>query len=81
MNASHHMISIPEETGVIVDGTVASVAAQAVHAAFLDAREKNIPVVVAEGDELVELGPDNRRTVLKQLPPLQKPAQRLLIIR
>lgn len=81
MNTSNHMISIPEETGVTVEMSVASVAAKAVHAAFLEAREKKLPVVIAEGDELVELGPDNSRTVLKQLPPLQKPAQRLLIIR
>ncbi|MGF7215670.1 hypothetical protein GGR92_001810 [Spirosoma lacussanchae] len=74
------MISIPEETGVTVDMTVASMAAKAVHTAFLDARVSNQPVVVAEGDELIELGPDNRRTVLKQLTPLQKPTRRLLII-
>ncbi len=76
MNASHQMISIPEETGVAVP----SIAAKAVHAAFLDARENKLPVTVAEGDDLVELGPDNSRTVLKQLPPLQTPARRMLII-
>ncbi|WP_461101619.1 hypothetical protein [Spirosoma koreense] len=74
------MISIPEETGLTVDLSVASVAAQAVHAAFLEARENDLPVVVAEGDELVELGPGNSRTVIKQLPPLRKPTRRLLII-
>ena len=79
MNTSHQMISIPDKTGIDTD--MPTLAAKAVHAAFLEAREKNLPVVVAEGNELVELGPDNRRTVLKQLTPLQEPTQRLLIIR
>lgn len=74
------MINLPNETDVDTSVSVASVAAKAVHAAYLEAREKNIPVTVAEGDELVEIGPDNSRTVLKKLPPKQKPAQRLIII-
>lgn len=80
MNTSHHLIHFSDETDVTTAMSVASVAAKAVHAAFSEAREANLPVVVAEGDELIELGPDDSRTVLKQLSPLQKPSQRLLVI-
>ena len=75
------MISIPDETDASVDTSVASLAAKAVHTAFLEARAKNLPVVVAQGDELIEVGPDGSRTVLKQLPPLQKPTRQMLFIR
>ena len=74
------MINLPDETGVTVDMSVASLASKAVHTAFTKAREHQLPVVVAEGNELVELGPNTSRTVLNQLPPLQKPTRRLLII-
>ncbi|MBO0933268.1 hypothetical protein [Fibrella aquatilis] len=72
------MLHLPDETDVAID--MSEVATKAVHAAFLKARESRLPVVIAEGDQLIEVGPDNSRTVLKQLPPLQKPARRLLII-
>jgi len=75
------MINLPNETDDTLVLPVSSVASKAVHAAFLEARAEHLSVVVAEGNELIQVGPDDTRTVLKQLPPLQKPARRMLIIR
>lgn len=74
------MIHFPDETDASVELTVAELAAEAVHAAFRETRAQGLPVVVAEGNDLVQLEPDGRRTVLKPLPPLQQPARRELTI-
>lgn len=80
MNASHHMISIPDKTVDSPAMSVTTLATEAVRAAFLQACEANLPVVVADGNELVEIGPDGRRTVLKQLAPSRQPTRRTFTI-
>lgn len=80
MHTSHHMISMPNQAAESATVSITTLATEAVRAAFFQAREANLPVVVAEGDELVELGPNGSRTVLKQLPPLHKPSRRTIII-
>ncbi len=52
------------------DEEVAQMAVAALNAATRRAIESGLPIVVREGDELVEIGPQGR-TVLKRLPPRQ----------
>ncbi|RIV25470.1 hypothetical protein DYU11_09235 [Fibrisoma montanum] len=74
MNTPHHLIQLPKAADVVL------IAGKAACIAFREALDAKLPVVVAEGNELVEVDPNGSRTVLKQLPSLRKPARRMLII-
>lgn len=80
MTPVHTMIYLPSEIDEDVSTSISAIATQAVHAASQATLSANLSIVVADGDTLVELKPNGTQTVLKQLPPLQKPARSLTII-
>jgi hypothetical protein len=58
------------------DADIPQMAVEALNAATRRSLESGLTIVVAQGDELVRIGPEGR-TVLKTLPPLEKVSVRV----